>query len=377
MNLRIVLLLFGLASLQACSPAEAPEASTAYQIHGTVQNPDEEGHVILATFDPVSQVKTPLDTAEISETGEYTLRFEWTQPDLFRVAFGNQNVMLAIDEGQNDITLHVEGAKNGTVEIIGSPDSEKLQGYEAFRQESNTRLIKPPYDRMRAATKAGDTQTEIDAVLAYSQNSKEHRRELIEYTEKNIGTSIALYGTVLRWTGDDQVDKLDALVNAFATAHPDLAMTKVMQEKLNRYRQVAVGVKAPEIKQPNQNGEMVSLYENKGTYTLIDFWASWCGPCLLQVPDLKEAQAAYGEKGFQIFSVSADTKEKKWKDAIVEYDLDWPNVSDLEGWNSEAAKAYNVTFLPFNLLIDSEGTIIDKNLHSKALQSKLAELLGE
>lgn len=366
-----------LLAIVACSPPTPSEGDARYRIHGTIQNPDTAGIVILAKFDPVSQVKTPIDTADIAPDGRYELIFDLDHPDLFRIAFGNQNVMLVIDKGQQDITLNVEGKSQGTVEITGSEDSQKLQGYEAFRQASNARLIKPPYDRMRAATKTGDRQAELEAVLEYSHNSKEHRRELIEYTEQNIGTSIALFGSVLRWTGDDQIEKLDALVNAFAEAHPELEMTKVMQDKVNRYRKVAIGAKAPEIKQPNQNGDLVSLYESKGSYTLIDFWASWCGPCILQVPDLKAAKAEFGEKGFEIFSVSADTQEKKWKAAIEEHEMDWPQVADLEGWNSEAAKAYNVTFLPFNLLIDSEGTIIDKNLHSKALQSRLAGLFGE
>ncbi|MCB0707528.1 MAG: AhpC/TSA family protein [Saprospiraceae bacterium] len=369
---RFFQLLIGFALFISCTPEQVP---STYSVSGNVINAKPGDLVILTTFDPITQVKTGVDTSSLDADGNYALNFEFKEPDLFRVDFpSKQYFMLAIDEGQDHITLNITGPDKGQVEITGSEDSQKLLDYDAFRAESNNRLVKVAYDAMKVATDAGDEAAEVEAVLAYAQNNMAHRRELIAFTEENIGTSIALYGTVLRWTGDDQVEKLDQLVRAFAKVHPDLKMTAAMEAKVDRYKKVAIGAVAPDIVQPNQNGKSTSLYQSKGTYTLIDFWASWCGPCILQIPDLKEAKEKFGPLGFEIFSVSADTKGDRWKAAINEHQLDWPNVSDLKGWESEAANAYNVTFLPFNLLIDSEGKIVAKNLHSKALQNKLTEL---
>ncbi|MEO1261487.1 MAG: TlpA disulfide reductase family protein [Bacteroidota bacterium] len=356
---------------------EAPK-NTAYTISGTVTEPGENGEVILSIFDPVSQQKTALDTAAINSENNYTLNFEFFEPDLFRVDFpGRQYVMLAIDEGQEKIELNAEGKRNGTVEIKGSPDSEKLLAYDEFRAESNKRLIRPTYDAMRAAGEYNENPAEeIKAVEAYVKASKEHRKELIDFTEKNIATSVALFGTVLRWTGDDEVGRLENLVNNFAAAHPDLKMTKVMADKVARYKKVAIGVKVPDIAENDSSDVIVSLYNAKGKVTLIDFWASWCGPCLRQVPDLLDAYNMYHDKGFEIFGVSVDSKKDKWKASIKKYGMPWPNVSNLKGWGSKAAADYNVTFIPFNVLLDEEGNIIAKNLHSKELQGKLAELLN-
>ena len=230
---------------------------------------------------------------------------------------------------------------------------------------------------MRAAGKTNENPAEeIKAVEAYVNASREHRKELIDFTEKNIGTSVALFGTVLRWTGDDEVVRLEKLVNEFKSVHPDLNMTKVMSEKVARYKTVALGAKAPAISENDTSGAVVSLYDAKGKVTLIDFWASWCGPCLRQVPDLLEAYDMYHEKGFEIYGVSVDSRAERWKASIDKYKMPWPNVSNLKGWGSKAAADYNATFIPFNVLLDADGKIIAKNLHSKELQGKLAELLN-
>lgn len=374
----ILSLFFTLSSCNSSSNAAVDQKPVEYTISGTIDTVSGENpQVILSTYDPVMQRKQGVDTTLKITDGKYVLKFFFNEADLYRVDFpGRQSVMLAIDEGQKEIILNVAGERNGKVEIIGSPDSELLQDYEAFRKESNSRLIQPAYAAMRAATKAGDQAGEVAAVEAYAHASEEHRTELIDFTEKNIGTSVALFGTMLRWTGDDNVSKLDKLVTDFKAIHPDLKMTAVMEDKVIRYKKVAIGAQAPAIEQADSSGNILSLEAAKGKYTLIDFWASWCGPCLLQVPDLHEAYDAYHEKGFEIYSVSVDRKGDKWKAAIDKYNMKWPNVSDLKGWESSAAKDYNATFVPFNLLIDGEGKIIAKNLHSKSLQGKLESLLA-
>lgn len=356
---------------------QAQQHSTnIYNITGTVGALDAGTTVLLYTFDPITQSTKELDKSPITEDGTYELSFLFEEADLFQVRFGRvQSVLLAIDKGQKNIKLDVEGKKKGTVRIEGSPDSEILQGYEAFRTESLARLITPTYAIMRDAK--GDTEKEVAAVQAYGHASEEHRSELIDYALKNMETSVALYGTVLRWTGDKEIENLDILVNGFKKAHPDLMMVKVMEDKLNRFKNMAIGVVAPDFSLSDSTGTTFTRKDLKAKYTLLDFWASWCSPCLLQVPNLKKAHDTYHEKGFDIVGISVDKDERRWKSTIKRFDMNWLHLSDLKGWESTTARDYNVTFIPFNLLIDADGKIVGKNLHSAELQAKLAELLGE
>ncbi len=371
-----ILISICLTMLGCASAQEQSNQALNYNISGTVSEVVSEGKAVLSIFDPISQVKTPIDTAIIESTGQYRLEYQYAEPDLYRVDFNNkQYVMLVIGEGQSDIQLDVQGVSKGHVNIKGSPDSEKLLAYDIFRLESNARLVKPTYAAMQAASKADDHEAEITAVENYAHASEAHRVELLDFTSEEIGSSIALYGSMLRWTGDEEIARLDKLVEAFKKVHPDLKMTKVMEDKVDRFRSVAVGSITPMIELPDSSGQTLTLSDIKGKYTLIDFWASWCGPCLLQIPDLKESYAAFHDKGFEIVGVSVDNNAKRWKKSINKYDMAWPQISDLKGWGSEAAADYNVTFIPFNVLIDSEGKIIAKNLHSKALKKKLSELL--
>ena len=112
-------------------------------------------------------------------------------------------------------------------------------------------------------------------------------------------------------------------------------------------------------------------------YTFVDFWASWCGPCCAELPNVKALYEKYHDKGLEVVGVSFDANEEKWKAAIEKYGLKWPHMSDLKGWASEAASVYGINGIPFTLLIGQDGMIIDRYLVGEKLAKKLDELLGE
>lgn len=118
----------------------------------------------------------------------------------------------------------------------------------------------------------------------------------------------------------------------------------------------------------------LSEYVGKGNYVLVDFWASWCGPCMREMPAVKECWGEYRSKGFDVVGISLDNDASKWRAAIENGGLDWPHISDLGGWKSEAAKAYGVESIPWNILCDGEGKIVAVALRGGNLKAKLAEL---
>lgn len=143
------------------------------------------------------------------------------------------------------------------------------------------------------------------------------------------------------------------------------------------------GDKAPEILLPAPNGNVIALSSSKGKVVLIDFWGSWCAPCVKEQPELAKLYRKYKQsdftngKGFEIYGVSLDAKKEMWENIIKKMNINWIQVSDLKFWRSPVAKTYNIQALPFNILIDGNGIIIAKNLHGNELEKELAKFLAK
>ena len=173
-------------------------------------------------------------------------------------------------------------------------------------------------------------------------------------------------------TDFDIIDKTDA---ATFKAYPENPFVQQHHQMVEVERKTAIGSPAPEISLMDTEGKIRKLSSLKGKVVLIDFWASWCGPCRKENPHVVAMYGKYKDKGFEIYSVSLDKDRESWLKAIAKDNLTWPNhVSDLKYWKSEGAAAYGVTAIPFTVLVDKKGKIVAKKLRGEELENKVKEL---
>jgi peroxiredoxin len=266
---------------------------------------------------------------------------------------------------------------NGVYSIQGSSENELLAAYESFRKESLARLVYTVRSEIKQAKAAGEEQA-LDSLAVLEQtNYAKHRVELSGFLFDTGDSSIVLWVTSTRWQGDDDFALITTLTERAEARNSEAAFAKALRSKLNRFAALQVGQIAPGFELKSVTGETVNFHAIESEVTLVEFWASWCGPCRRESPGLNALYAKHKEEGLEIVGVSIDTKPDKWRSAVEADGFKFVQLNAPEGYQSDVAQDFNVTAIPNNLVLDADGRILAKNLYGSSLSSFISELLAD
>lgn len=358
---------------------DAPNTQTTTQTNTVAQEPIAHPFTIKGKLTNAKANKVFLDkrmpaaheiitTADIKEDGSFELGATLPEAGIYRLRIGADILPLILEGNEKmEISAAIEEGVITQYKVENAPMSSVLENW----------LL-------------GD---------------KFKEKEIIAYLEKaDDSNPFFNYYLVERLPFESYIPLYEKVLEQLQKKYPNAAMTLAINAQVSTFKVrkqaklIQVGEEAPEIRLPNPDGKEISLSSLRGKVVLLDFWASWCGPCRRENPNVVKAYNKYKDKGFDVFSVSLDgvddqtlmrmqhdadgikkamdSQRKKWLDAIATDNLTWKNhVSDLRSWSSVAAVLYNINSIPFTLLLDKKGKIIAMNLRGSQLEAKLQEVL--
>ena len=277
-------------------------------------------------------------------------------------------------------------AENSTIYILPdfeNPENTVVKGSESHSEyenylgmmntfEQQKKDLYAAYNKARAANDSLEVNSIIVRFDALEAETMENNKEFVN-THKASWVSPYI---IRRNSYSLSLEELQKLVGILDSRLDRSVYVKDLKEHIATLERVAIGQKFTDFSLPTPVGGSLSLSEvSQNNYILIDFWASWCGPCRRENPNVVALYNDFHEKGFDILGVSLDNSEANWKKAIEDDGLVWHHVSDLKGWGSAAGKLYGVNSIPHTVLLDKDGVIIAKNLRGEELREKLEELL--
>ena len=342
-----------------------------YTIDGTVTGADT-GWVFLKKREEGKMVTA--DSVAF-KNGKFSFAGKVEMPEMYYVKLKNVDGAFPFFIENSAITMKVYADSIAKSVVTGSKSHDQYVGY----QKEASKYDKKMEELYTKYTKAKESHDSIGAMrfeAAYDSVEKAQSVFTKDFIMKNGKSVVAAYLAISNAYAYSLED-IKTINKAMDTCIAKSKYVKTLAARETTLGKVQLGQQAPEITMYDSLGMDISLSSLRGKVVLVDFWASWCGPCRAENPNVVAAYAKYNKKGFTVYGVSLDTDKLKWLGAIHKDKLTWTHVSDMKGWENSAAKLYGVMSIPANFLLDKDGKIIGSSLRGKDLDNKLEEVLGK
>lgn len=353
-----------LSIVAASMTLAACNAQSGYKVTGTVEGmPD--GKAIIATVNGSSLdtlAKADVKNGSFEFTGnvsEPTGAYIMVIGQRGAIPFMLENANITVNAGQAGLT------------VTGSEGQKIYDQFMAINTTTQQEAMKLQQEYQAANGDQAKMQAVQEAYAKLMTDAQAKETELIKANPDSYVSTFVIVSSM----GQMEYEQLKERYNLLGEKAKASAQGKAIAAQIAKLESTAIGQIAPNFTITTPEGESISLYDIKGKVKLIDFWASWCGPCRGENPHVVEIYKEYHPKGLEIFGVSLDNNKEAWVKAIADDGLVWKHGSNLKGWQSAPAQLYSVSGIPHTVLLDENNKIIAKNLRGDELKQKIAELL--